>query len=97
MSIAGPHLNLSNGMSSLVSFRESTPPQNRQLIVYYHLLKYYVDGCVGELTFENSSINTLCRVRSTKKASENTEFYGKDFVFRVVPETRSPKPERENS
>ena len=97
MSIAGPQLNLSDGMSSLISFRKSTSPQNRQRIVYYDLLKYYADGCVGELTFENSATNTLCQVRSTKKARENAEFYGKDFVFRVVPETRSPKPERENS
>ena len=30
----------SHSMHSLISFRESTPPQNRQLIVYYYRLKY---------------------------------------------------------
>jgi len=38
-------------MYLLISFRKSTPPQNLQLIVYYNLLKCYVDIFVGELTF----------------------------------------------
>jgi len=42
---------LSHKMYLLISFRKSTPPQNRQLIVYYYQLKYQVDGFVGELTF----------------------------------------------
>jgi len=29
---------------------KSTPPHNRQLNVYYYLIKYSVDGFVGELT-----------------------------------------------
>jgi hypothetical protein len=42
---------LSHEMYLLISFRKSTPAQNRQLIVYYYLLKYQVDDFVGELTF----------------------------------------------
>jgi hypothetical protein len=34
-----------------ISFRTSISPQNYQLIVYYCLSKYQVDGFVGELTF----------------------------------------------
>ena len=38
-------------------------PQNRQLAVHYHSLKYQVDGFVGKLTFLNSSIDTFCQQR----------------------------------
>ena len=44
-------VNLSHRMYLLISFRKSTLPQNRPLIVYYHSLEYQVDGFVGELTF----------------------------------------------
>ena len=49
-------------MKLSISFRKSTPPANRQLIVYYYLLKYEVDGIVGELTFLNHLLNTLCHI-----------------------------------
>ena len=39
-------LNLSHRKYSSMGFRRSTPPQNRQLIVYYYQLKYEVDGLV---------------------------------------------------
>ena len=42
---------LSHRMYLIISFRKSTPPQNRQLIIYYDRFKYQVDGLVGELTF----------------------------------------------
>ena len=38
---------LSRRMYLLISFRKSTPPPNRQLIVYYHRLRYQVDGFWG--------------------------------------------------
>ena len=44
------------------SFRKSTPPQNRQLIVYCNQLKYQVDGFVREFTFSNFLIKTLCGI-----------------------------------
>ena len=40
---------LSHGMYLLISVRESSPPHNRQLIVYYYLQQ--VDCFVGESTF----------------------------------------------
>ena len=46
----------------LISSTKSTPPENRQLIVCYDWLKYYPDGFVGELTFQNKSIDTLCQI-----------------------------------
>jgi len=42
---------LSHRMYLLISFRKSTPPPNRQLVVYYYELKYFVNGFVGEITF----------------------------------------------
>jgi len=42
---------LSHRMYVLSSFRKTTPPQKRQLIVDYHFQKYEVDRLVGELTF----------------------------------------------
>ena len=40
-------------MQLLISFRKSTHPQNRQLVVYYYYLEYEVDSFVGELNFYN--------------------------------------------
>jgi hypothetical protein len=40
-------------MYLLISFRKSTPPQNRQLIVYYYNIKNQVDGFARDLTFQN--------------------------------------------
>ena len=42
---------LSHIMYSLIGFRKPTPPQNRQLIVYFFGLRCDVDDFVGELTF----------------------------------------------
>ena len=42
---------LSHRMYSLISLRNSTPLQNRQLVAYYYWLKYQVDTFVGLLTF----------------------------------------------
>jgi len=36
-----------SSMEKLSSVRESTSPQNRQLTVHYHLLKYQVDSLCG--------------------------------------------------
>ena len=44
---------LSHRKYSMIIFRKSTPPQNRQLIVHCSYLKYQVDDSVGELTLEN--------------------------------------------
>ena len=58
------HLSAPSRLYSFIGFDKSTPPQNRQLIVYYHQSKYSVDDFVGESTFENHSINTLCEMRA---------------------------------
>jgi len=42
---------LSDTMYLLISFRMSTPPQNRQLNILIGNSKQYVDDFVGELTF----------------------------------------------
>jgi hypothetical protein len=44
---------LSHRAYLFLCFRESTPPQNRQLIICFYSLKYQVDGFVGELTLQN--------------------------------------------
>ena len=51
---AAAHAGLSDAMSLSISFRKSSPPQNRQVIVYYHLIEYEVDSFVGELTFKTN-------------------------------------------
>ena len=51
---------LSDTMSSLISLRESTPPQNRQLNISISNSKQCVDDLMGELTVLNLSTNTLC-------------------------------------
>ena len=43
--------NFFQNMYLLIGCRESTPPQNRQLIVHYYLLRYEVDGFVREFDF----------------------------------------------
>ena len=60
----------SHRMYLLISFRKSTPSQNRQLVIYYHLLKYQVGDFVEELTFENELIDALCQICSDWKLSE---------------------------
>ena len=52
---------LSHRMYLWISSRKSIPPPNRQLIVYHYLLKYYVDGFVGELAFWKYLINCCVR------------------------------------
>ena len=49
-------------MYLLISCGESTPPQNRQLIVDYYQLKYQVDGFVG-VTSSNLLIDALCQMK----------------------------------
>ena len=49
-------------MYLLISFRKSTAPQNQELIVYYCYSKSEVKG-LGELTFYNNLIDTLCEIR----------------------------------
>ena len=65
---------LSHRMHSLIGFRKSTPPQYRQLVVYYYLSKCSVDGVVGELTFWNWLIKPWCQIQSVLKLH-----YGKVF------------------
>jgi len=47
-----------------ISLKKSNLPHNRQLIVYYYQSKYEVGDVVGELIFQNSSMNTLCQMKS---------------------------------
>jgi hypothetical protein len=42
---------LSHRMYLLISCRKFTPPQSRQLVVYFYKSKYEIDGFAGELTF----------------------------------------------
>ena len=42
-------ISLSHIMYQLNGFRKSTPPENRQLIVYLYQLKYQFDSLMGEL------------------------------------------------
>ena len=44
VTLSSHRMHYSNG------FRETTPPQNRQLIAYYYSLKQFVDDFVGDLT-----------------------------------------------
>ena len=64
----GDHLFISEVLSHttylLISFRKSTSPQNRQLIIHYYRLEYQVGCFVGELTFQNHLIDTLCEIKS---------------------------------
>ena len=48
-----PVAGLSDLMCLLVSFRKSTPTQDRQLYVLISNSKQLVDGLVGVLTFQN--------------------------------------------
>ena len=54
---------LSDTMCSFISFRKSTPPQNRQLGILIGKSKPYVHDFVGELIFKNQLINTFCEIR----------------------------------
>ena len=51
--VSNPRTSLSHIIFLFDSFRQTPPPQNRQLILYYYKLKCEVDGFVGELTFVN--------------------------------------------
>ena len=55
---------LSHRMSLLISFMKSTPPQNYQLDILIRSIKQCVDDFVGELAFQNHSIDTLCQMRA---------------------------------
>ena len=63
-------------MYFFVGFRNSTPPKNYQLIVHYCSLKYSVDDFVGELTFQNKSINTLCQIKAGAHGAARRELCG---------------------
>ena len=45
--------NLSDTIDLLISFRTSTPPQNRQLDILVSNSEQQVDNFVGELTFQD--------------------------------------------
>ena len=53
---------LSHRMYSSISLSKSTPPQNRQLIVYHYWSGQWVDDFRGELIFYNYSNNSLCEM-----------------------------------
>ena len=48
---------------SLMSFTRLTPPQNRQIDNLVRNSKQQVDTFVGELNFQNKSMNTFCEIR----------------------------------
>ena len=50
-------------MCLLVSFKKTTPPQNRWLVVQYNWWKYWFDASVEELTFQNGLIKMLYPIR----------------------------------
>ena len=55
---------LSHTMYKLDGFRQSTPSQDRQLIVLIGKSQQQVHNFVVELTFQKHAINTLCEIRS---------------------------------
>ena len=61
-------------MYQINGFRKWTPQQNRQFIVLTSPSKQQVDSFVGEMTFWNHSINTLCKIRLAHR--DTTEWWG---------------------
>ena len=58
-------------MYSLISFKKSTPPQNRQFIVHCYFSGYWVDGSMGELASWNWLINALCQTSPQRRRFED--------------------------
>jgi len=65
---------LSDTLYQLNGFRKSTSPQNRQLIVLMGNSKQEGENIVGELTFQNHSIDTFCEIRSDRLALAAVEY-----------------------
>ena len=80
---------LSHRMYSSNGFRNSTPPQNRRLIVSISNNKKYVDSFVRELTFQNHLINTLCEMRVLPRRAQTHEGVGGDDT---APRAAPPPP-----
>ena len=53
----------------LISLRKSTSLPNRQLIVYYYLLKYQVESSVGGVDFLKLRVPARRRLRGTRRAA----------------------------
>ena len=71
---------LADTMYLLLSVRESTAPQNRQLEISTSNSKQKVDDFLGELTFKNHSIHILCEI-SLHATSEPTIDLGEQKTF----------------
>ena len=76
-------------MYSLISFRKSAPPKNRQLVVHYYLLKYQVDGYVVELTSKTDYVSDKTRRDSQRrlpcKAIPSCQATGVPRSFETTP------------
>ena len=53
-------------MYLLMSFRKSTPTQNRQLNISISDSEQQVDDFVGKLTFKDQYIDTLCEIKAER-------------------------------
>ena len=62
-------------MYLLISFRKSAPLQHRQLDIFISNSERQVDDFVGELTFQDESINALCQIKHAvhQKCGRSTE------------------------
>ena len=65
----------SDTMYWLISFRESTPPQNRQVNIVVSNNKQQVDDFVGGLTFQDWLRKTFCEMSFRAKREQLERFY----------------------
>ena len=69
---------------------KSTPPQNLQLNTLISVSKQQVDDFVGELTFYNHSIDTLCETNTLTPHPQTINY--QPSTLNPQPHTPNPKP-----
>ena len=76
-----------------IGFRKSTPSRNRQLILYYHQLKYQVDGFVMySLNLESGAqVSVMLTVQGGSHAAATSRhgiianlIYRIHFIFKMI-------------
>ena len=82
--------NSSDMIYQLNDFRKSPPPQNRQLMVDFHNSEQFIEDFMGELTFYNHFINTLCEIRMSAPSPSSTWSSNRHHILRQT--TRYPLP-----
>jgi hypothetical protein len=87
-------------MSYFDGFKKSTPPQHRRLIVEWYGFKQYVDDFVGDLTFYNHLVDTLCGRKSQGeepgRMARAALLFNRKYSRLPKLETRNPKYETRN-